>query len=392
MKVYHQTGHRFGWNIDSFIDDKTGSGLIFSPVNIDSKKLLNIPNEIKKVSFFDPQLYLPKESKGKLHTYNYFPTNIKNDFQTSDFDTIKYEIAQQCIDFQVENNFRYIVIPSRYYDTIPTDYDKKIVRYFLEPFLKYYLSSNINKEILLTLIVSQSQIINDDYRNDLLNWLTGIQGINGVYLIFKNNFQTKLIKDSNYLFKVLVFIDALKRNDFLVHIGYTDIEAILYSIANPDSVSMGSYDNLRRFGVKRFTQTEGKPQRPPNPRLYSRQLFQFIEYGWVGAIKNLFSDWKLIFEDSKYHPLMFKPDYNWHFSKPETYKHFFLVFSSQASKLSVYKNDRVDYLKDEFKNSLRIFKELEKAGIPLDDRNDGSHLNIWIATLNMFKKYTEENK
>ena len=61
MKVYHQTGHRFRWNIDSFIDDKTGSGLIFSPVNIDSKKWLNTPNEIKKVSFFDPQLYLPKE-------------------------------------------------------------------------------------------------------------------------------------------------------------------------------------------------------------------------------------------------------------------------------------------------------------------------------------------
>jgi len=392
MEVYHQTGHNLKWNKESFICDGTGSGLIFSPVNIKSENLSEISEDIKKVSFFDPQLYLPKVSKGNLVTYDYFPVNIVNDFQTSDFDKYKCDIAQRCIDFQVENNFRFIVIPMRYLKPIPSNYFEQIMNDIIEPFLKYYVSQNIDKEILLTLIVNQSQIMNDEHRNDLLNWLTGIQEISGVYLIFKNDFQTKQIKDSEYLFKVLVFIDALKKNEFLVYLGYTNTEALLYSVADPDSVSMGSYENLRRFGVKRFTQIEKNTPSQPNPRLYSRQLFQLIDYGYVGAIKNLFNDWKLIFEDSKYHPLMFKSGYNWHFTKPEPYKHFFLIFSSQVSELPASKNDRVDYLKDEFKKSLQIFKELEEAGVPLDENSDGSHLYIWIATLNMFKKYIEENK
>jgi len=391
MEVYHQTGHRLKWNKDSFLYDGTGSGLIFSPVNIKSEKLLKIPDEIKKVSFFDPQLYLPKESKGKLFTYDYFPANIVNDFQTSDFDNFKYHIAQRCIDFQAENNFKFIVIPTRYFKTIPSNYTERIMKDFVEPFLKYHSSKNIDKELLLTLIVNQSQIMNDEYCNELLNWLTGIQEISGIYLIFKNDFQTKQIKNSEYLYKALLFINALKINDFLVYLGYTNTEGLLYSVANPDSVSMGSYENLRRFGVKRFTQMEKNIPSQPNPRLYSRQLFQFIDYGYVNAIKTLFKDWNLIFEDSKYHPLMFEPDYNWHFTKPEPYKHFFLVFSLQVSALPASVNDRIDFLKDAFAKSLGIYKELEEAGVVLDENSNGSHLSFWLTTLNMFKKYLKEN-
>ena len=392
MEVYHQTGYRLKWNIDSFIDDGTGSGLIFSPVNITSEKLSKIPDDIKKVSFFDPQLYLPKESKEKLLTYDYFPVNIINDFQTSDFDTIKYKIAQRCIDFQVENNFRFIVIPTRYYKTIPSDYNEQIIKYFVKPFLKYHSSKNIDKKLLLTLIVNQSQIMNDDYRNDLLNWLTGIQEIDGVYLIFENDFQTKQIKNTGYLYKVLLFINTLKRNDFLVYLGYTNTEAFLYSVADPDSVSMGSYENLRRFKISRFTSIEKNVRRQPNARLYSRQLFQLIDYDYIDGIKELFNKLELIFEDSNYNPLKFKTEYNWNFSKPEPYKHFFLVFSSQVSTLPVSISDRIDYLKDAFTKSLQIYKELEEAGVILDENSDGSHLNYWITTLNMFKKYIEENE
>jgi len=390
MEVYHQTGHNLKWNEDSFICDKTGSGLIFSPVNIASEKLSKISNDIKKVSIFDPQFYLPKVPKGKLATYDYFPTNFEINFQTPDFDNVKNCIAKLCIDFQVKNNFKFIVIPTRYFKTIPSNYTEQIMKYFVEPFLKYHSSNNIDKELLLTLIVNQSQIMNDEYRNELLNWLTGIQEISGIYLIFENGFQTKQIKNSEYLYKALLFINALKINEFLVYLGYTNTEGLLYSVANPDSVSMGSYENLRRFGVKRFTCIDKNIPSSPNPRLYSRQLFQLIDYGYVGAIKNLFKDWNLIFEDSKYHPLMFKPDYNWHFTKPEPYKHFFLVFSSQVSALPASVNDRIDYLKDAFTKSLRIYKELEEVGVILDENSDGSHLSFWITALNMFEKYIKE--
>ena len=39
MKVYHQLGFRYQWNIDC-LESGIGDGLIFSPINIDSEKLL----------------------------------------------------------------------------------------------------------------------------------------------------------------------------------------------------------------------------------------------------------------------------------------------------------------------------------------------------------------
>jgi len=189
----------------------------------------------------------------------------------------------------------------------------------------------------------------------------------------------------------LLFINTLKRNDFLVYLGYTNTEAFLYSVADPDSISMGSYENLRRFKISRFTSIEKNVRRQPNARLYSRQLFQLIDYGYIDGIKELFNKLELIFEDSNYNPLKFKTEYNWNFSRPEPYKHFFLVFSSQVSTLPASISDRIDYLKDAFTKSLQIYKELEEAGVVLDENSDGSHLSFWLTTLNMFKKYLKEN-
>ncbi|NJO68045.1 MAG: hypothetical protein HC830_01115 [Bacteroidetes bacterium] len=70
----------------------------------------------------DPQLYLLNEPKGSLVTYPYFPGNIKPDFATPDLDNSHIELARLCVNYQMENGFQYIVIPTRYYDDYPTNY------------------------------------------------------------------------------------------------------------------------------------------------------------------------------------------------------------------------------------------------------------------------------
>jgi len=394
MKLYHQAGFRWQWNLASFSEDDTGSGLIFSPVNIAPDKLEKISSETKEVSFLDPQIYLPKEIKGSLKDYSYFPTALMKSFQTGDFDAVKDQIAEYCINLQIENSFRYIVIPTRYSET-PTDYYEQNMEYFIDPFLEYCSAIETSKDILLTLIVNEAQLRNDEYRNELLNLVTGIQEVSGVYLIFQNNSPTKQIKDAEYLFYALVFINALKLNDLEVHIGYNNTEGLLYWIAGPDSISMGAYENLRRFSPKRFIEATKSKQKGPNPRLYSRRLLQWIEHGYIGPIKFLYEDWNLIFEDSKYKPTIFEPNYNWHFTKPELYKHFFIVFSSQVSELPVTDlNGRMRFLKQSIQTALTTYKELDQAGIPLslDDNSNGTHLNFWLASMNMFQKHLEDSR
>lgn len=383
MKVYHQTGFRLNWNIDCF-QQNVGDGLIFSPINIDADKLIQLDNSLKETSFLDPQLYLLNEAKGTLDTYPYFPGNIKPDYSTPDLDNSNQILAQLCIDYQLKNNFEYIVIPTRYYVDNPTTYFLQTGDYFVSPFIDYIRAQGIKKKILQSVIVKTIMLTDEEKRNETLNWITG-QQIDGVYLIFEDNATGKQIKDFEFLLNALKFIHILKMNGMEVHLGYNNTEAILYSIAMPDSVSIGSYENLRSFGIKRFQDLENGPMRAPRARLYSSLLLQWIDYQYIDAMSKLIENYETYFDDSEYKPLMFKPDYNWQFMKPEPYKHYFYVFNNQIKSLPETQLERIETLKANIRQSVNLFRKIEET-VLLDDDSNGSHLPNWFNVINAFQK------
>ncbi|MDA3886358.1 MAG: hypothetical protein PF638_12255 [Candidatus Delongbacteria bacterium] len=387
MKLFHQTGFRQNWNIQSYEQDNIGDGLIFSPVNFEKEKLIKIKSEIKSKSIFDPQFYLINDRKGKLSSYNFFYTDVN----TSDYEKTSRMIAKNCLDFQIENKFLYNVIPSRYYDELPMNFYDQYYENIISPFVKYHKAVSNEDNLLLTFIVKQIHITDESTRNRILNWITSIQGIKGVYLIFETNFNTKQIKDFEYLYNSLLFIHYLKLNNLEVHIGYTNTEGILYSLANPDSISMGSYENLRNFSIKRFETTEKKPMKAPRARLYIGNLFQWIDYDYIKAIVRLYPDHRNLIEQSRYNPIMFEPSFNWHFAKAEPYKHFFKVFSNQVSELPSDFFERISYLKNEFKNAIIKYNEISECNIAMDENSDGSHLSHWLNAISLFEKYIKDN-
>lgn len=384
MKVYHQTGFREKWNIESY-QSGIGDGLIFSPINIDADKLLKLSRELKRTGLLDPQLYLLNEAKGTLDTYPYFPGNLKPDFSTPDLDNSHNELAKLCIDYQIMNDFKYLVIPTRYYADNPTNFLTQSTDFFVIPFCEYVKQHKIKKKILLSVIVKTSMLLDIVKFDEILNWVTSHQSIDGVYLIFENSFTSKQIKDFEYLLNALRFIKILKDNQLEVHLGYTNTEAFLYSVAMPDSVSMGSYENLRSFGIKRFKDQENSAMRSPRARLYSSKLFQWIDYQYIEAMKKLVSDYQIYFDDSEQRPLMFKPDYKWQFQKPEPYKHYFYIFNKQIKELAIDQKQRIATLKVDFQAAIDLFKKIEEKVI-LDDDSNGSHLPTWINVINAFQK------
>lgn len=392
MLIYHQTGHNLKWNNDSFQDDKVGHGLIYSPVNLDSNKLDAIKPNLKQTSIFDPQLYVPKDDKGKLDTYDYFPTNLATHFKTSDFHAQKAELSKRCLDIQLKNDFEYLIIPTRFFENLPHDYLYQNQEFFIEPFIEYYKSSSTSKNILLTVILTSDELLNSTLRDNLLNWLTGINGINGVYLILNNNFTTKQIKSTDYLIEALKFIYILKQNSLKVIIGYTNTEGILYSLAGADAITIGSYDNLRNFKINRFITPDKKSQiRQPSPRIYCSKLLQWIDNRYIGGIKLLYKNWVDLFDVSKYNPLGFKKVENWHFKQPELYKHYFIVFSNQVNLLPSDIGERVGYVKSIIKEAIVLFQTLDSEGVVLDQDSDGSHLNFWLTSINAFDKFLKDS-
>jgi len=384
MKIFHQTGFRHNWNIDSY-KQGIGDGIIYSPVNIDADKLLKIEDQYKVTGFLDPQLYLLNEAKGTIDTYPYFPGNLKEDFNTLDMDKSNIELSKLCIDFQIANNFEYLVIPTRYYVDNPTNFLIQSKELFVTPFCDILRQNEIDKKVLLSVIVKEISLTDEEKRNELLNWITSHLCIDGVYLIFENNFSSKQIKEFDYLLNALKFIHTLKENDLEVHIGYCNTEAILYSAAMPNSVTVGSFENLRSFGIRRFQDIESQQMRGPRARLYSSKLLQWIEYVYIQAMRNQIDNYEDYFDNSEYKPLMFQPDFNWHFQKSEPYKHYFLVFTNQLKSMPQGQNNRIEAIKEIIRAALTNFKVIDEE-ILLDDNSNGSHLATWYNVIKSFQK------
>lgn len=390
MKLYHQTGHNYVWNIDSYNEDRTGDGLILSPVNLTAEKVSQLAPLIRRESIFDPQFYMPKEQKGKLVTYPFFPANVMSGLATSDLDELSPALAEECVRFQLKNDFEYVVVPARYYDAWPTDYYEKLQVGLLEPFVAAVRKYQPQKPILQTLVVKSIQITDQQQRHELLNWITGRNGIDGVYVIFEDSAPSKQIKDPMLLAGALQFIHGLKLNRMQVVVGYCNTEGLLYSVAGPDAVATGAYENVRSFAKQRFQEREREFQGGPNPRIYSGHLLQWIEHAYLAPIQTLVPEWQSYFEESRFQPLMFTPEFKWHFTKPELYKHHFVVFDAQVRALPASLEHRLSHVVSLAEEALERFDRIRAAGVYLDGDSDGSHLPHWLNAMALYRRYLQD--
>ena len=96
MKILHQAGHNTVWNLESFQNDSCGDGIIFSPVHFNRDRILKVSGDVKAISLFDPQFYIPDSQKEKLHSYEFFPEKITNGFATKDFESFAHQSAAMC--------------------------------------------------------------------------------------------------------------------------------------------------------------------------------------------------------------------------------------------------------------------------------------------------------
>ena len=385
FKIYHQLGHNYNWNLESMKEDGCGDGVIIAPRFMTKEYVENLDQRIKREAIFDPQFFLPDTPKGKLETYNFFPHIASEGFDTDDYpDTYASICAKCCLDFQLDSEFYRIVIPTRYFCGTPSDFITQQKKLFVEPFLDEIRKAGTSKPILLQLIVNELMFKDPDYIADILNWITSLE-IHGVYLISESDSPSKQIKDSEFLLSLFDFIDALKSNDMEVVLGYLNTESILLSLANPDIVTVGSYENMRSFKIRTFEKLESPIQIGPNPRLYVSKLLQSIEYPYIGAIKRKYPNFEDIFDTNRHQAIMFSKTFKWHFTKPQLYKHHFLVITKQLKELStVSGKDRYIAVRNMIDSAMKKYDELLNKGIVFDANSDGSHLPLWLTVANLY--------
>lgn len=384
FKVYHQLGFRYNWNFASYKGDGAGDGFILAPRSMDKDFVENLTPDLKENSIFDPQFFLPNTAKGNLETYDFFPNIVSEGFETEDYSTeFADESADRCVNFQIENGFEYIVIPTRFMEATPSNYIEQQNSLFVEPFLNRIRGKKT--PVFIQIVINDLMLRDEEYKKDILNWLTSFDDINGVYLITQTNSPSKQIKDTDLLISLFDFIDVLRSNEFEIILGYLNTEAVLLTLTDPTIITMGSYENTRSFSIEAFKVFEKTQQRAPNPRLYFSKLLQWIEHPYIGAIKQVEPDIENLFDINKYQAEMFEPSFNWHLHKSQLYKHHFLVFYNQLSQIAAVDGaERYELVKDIISHGLKWFNELEGRGIAFDPNSDGSHLNFWLTVANIF--------
>lgn len=386
LKVYHQCGHNDIWNYDIYKDDSVGDGFIFAPKMASITKIDNLIKDFGDKSFFDPQFYCPGSKEKKFSQFDFFPNIITDGYSTIDFQELAYISADKCIDYQVNYNFQFLLIPTIVYEETPTNYIDRIKNLYIEPYIDKLDRIENNKKVLLTVVIKDSQLKDKDYINKLLNVITSYEEIDGIYLVPMFSGSSKRIKDAEFIYELLCFINILKENDMYVHLAYTDIEGIIFSLANIDSVSIGSYENLRYFTLKNFLEkTGGNFRGGPKRRIYSNKLFQWIDCDYLGALEELecFND---LFEQNKYINLNIPDENNWHFKFPDLYKHYLMSVFNQYKELPNSWDDRYKFIISELKEAMNLNTMIEDEGILFDDKSNGEHLAKWITAINRFKK------
>jgi len=392
-RILHQLGFRFTWNIESIQDEGTGEGVIAAPRYMRPGQIAQLDENMRGQSLFDPQFFIPKSQQGALSEYPFFPNVIADGFDSSEYgDNERLASARLCLEFQVEHGFDRLVIPTRYREATPSDFIDGQLEFFVEPFLRAYQELGLDAPMLLQLILNDAMLKDDVFRNRVLNWVTGMADIEGVYLIPQLVRRTKQVNDIDYLLGLMEFVRKLRINRMEVVVGYLNTESLILLVADPTAVTMGSYENLRMFSLRAFEEQEGQQMRGPTARIYVSRLLQWVSHQYIGAISRVVQDPAVFFDESEYGVTMFNPTYNWHFQRPEPYKHHFAVFSQQLRTVSnVPLEQRIAYVKNLCSAALEEFRNLEQA-VVLDYDSGGEHLPAWITALNLYERQIEEEK
>ncbi len=395
FNIYHQLGWQFRWNLDSITNENTGDGAIIAPRSMKKSDVEGLESSIKEKAIFDPEFFVPSDAAKQISTYNFHPSQMPGGFETGKYTAGHCETSTSgCIDFQIKNNFKFITIPTRYYDKIPVDQWIEFQKtQFVDPFLKEIKKRQVRKEILLQIILDEQMIKDQEYSHEILNWITSINEIHGVYLITRSSDrnQNKQIRDVNFLYSQLVFIDALQENDLKMVLGYLNNEAIILSLANPSILTIGSFEKTRIFNPKNYEVDDGHGGgRGPTARLFSPKLIDWIEYPYVEQLNENYPEFMAKFGNNTYKDTMLSknPIYSWNPNKSHPYRHFFIEGSKQLEEVSLTDGeDRYSFVRNIIDSAINEYSKLHKLDFKfVEAERYGSHLPLWLNAVDKFAK------
>lgn len=383
ISLLHQCGHNNNWNRNSYVDEDVGDGLILSPVHMAKNVVENLDEDIRAGSLFDPQFYLPSSQKRKLNTYDFFPENISGGFETDSFAMHALESARLCVDFQLSQSFSGLIIPTRYFDQMISDFTDMQNVYTVHPFVEALSEVNYDTPVYLSLVLTSHMVKDEKFRTNILNWVTSFQEIDGIYLIPDCPRTTKQVDDADFIEEILVMLHQLREIGLDVILGYQNTEGLLMTLVPEVEITFGSFENTRIFSIDKFLETE-EERRGPRARIYLPGLFNWIQLGQAKEIRSNAPDiWERIHVPTDYSEEALDAAVEPYFNQPQLYMHHFITYEEQVRELEALDAaDRYEFLRTNIRTAQEIYSELDRFRFDLEKYGRGDFLDSWLNAIN----------
>jgi len=378
LKLLHQTGHNLAWNVDSFLKDECGDGLIFSPVHQTRQVIEKLGARVRKASLFDPQFYLPTSQKSKFQTYNFFPETITGGYSDAKFTSFASQAARDCVLFQRSCAFERIVIPARYFSQMDPEYMEKQEAFSVLPFLAACQELKVKSPLLLSVPLTSHMLESKKYRTGLLNWITGFTEIAGVYVSVCNERDVKQAISTEYLSALLFFLHELRNAELEVIAGHLNTESLLLSLLGDVTITMGSFENTRMFQVDKFLVAE-EERRGPRARVYLPGLLNWVQVDQAKQVRDRDSRlWSEVYWPTEYGDAALAAKVEPTFNQPDLYKHHFLCFEKQRGILDALDiKSRAECLNQWIDQAKVCYSRIDALGIEIERHGRSAHLDPW---------------
>lgn len=380
LGLLHQVGHNANWNIESFQNENCGDGLILSPLHQAQPTVVKLDPATRAASLFDPQFYLPNSRKRKLLSYPFFPEQVDGGFQTGTFAEHTAQIASACVDFQVQQGFRKVVVPTRFLDEMYPEYFEMQGEFSVNSFI----AASGNRPLCLSLAIKASMIRHASWRKMLLDWITSFHQVDELYLMYEHVRDTKQIQDSEFICEALRFFREVMDTGLKLTIGYTNTEGLLYTTAGDPNITMGAFENTRIFSVDKFVESDSE-RRGPKARIYLAGLLNWVQFEDAKRIRDLAPDvWKRVYAPTDWAEQALIQPVEPTFNQPALYKHYFLNMQAHVNELrGITPSDRRKLLLERVDDALASYRALSTR-VQLERHGQASHLAGWREALRTF--------
>ena len=387
MKIFHQVGHNGKWPLDSHFENNIGNGFIFNAFNFDSavlgKSISNYTaDKLLPKSMLDLQFYGNKLSQGgKLNTYPFHPINIDPKAETH---VAVIESIKSAINFQIEKGFDSVIIPQVYENSLESGVTSQLIRGINKVVkatriegVKYYM----------TLPISGSQIKNEAEIEKLLQEVTDMAiCFDGFYVVCESNLavRKKVSTDFDYYSSLSKILETLSKQGFHTILGYANFDALVFTaMSNLEAVTIGTYENLRKFDIKRYTEESGGGL--SDGWYWSEKLLNFVDSRELAVVRKFQAIDIIANDDNVFSDQILNEAYDWNSNKPDVHKNYLLSISRLLNEVATAgeRSDKIDILTQKITLAKANYKLLESRGVILGDASSDYHLSMWLSTLNL---------